>query len=404
MNNTFEFVGKIIPCKETDKFKPFSDTRFNKSDWAKKQIKFNMVCGNNRHFVEASSLYNAEHTDTMTIYTVSKGTTSDNGEKTKGEKMKIPFKDRAKPEVIEKVAEFKKFVVDTEVPKRRYNLEKAIDKFKDGSITDEQMESLGVHNIEECEKALADSKKKRHEFISEYDFVDFLNKFVNNEKIKDMMFRATGDYTLEYNEKSDVWYREYVVTRIYRVENDAETKSEMTLNLVFGREAVDEENFDTTKKYHINGYLSQYLSTYKKNFFCPMTLTIDGNGDEKAEKKATAFKKKFVFADNNERDYREIGLVCNVLDGSQKVELTEDMLTEEQRENLEFGLITMEDIQRELGKDIYGEKVTDVVVSSLARGYSGGAKDTDYAEKDFGKPRAEISEDDEEDLFDEDDI
>ena len=402
MNNTFEFIGKIVPCKETDKFKPYSDKRFNNSDWAKKQIKFNMVCGNNRHFVEASCLYNAAHTDAMTIYTVSKGTTSDSGEKTKGEKMEIPFKDRTKTAIIEKVAEFKKFVVDTEVPKRRYNLEKAIDKFKDGSITDEQMESLGIHSIEDCEKALEESKKKRHEFISEYDFVDFLNKLVHNDKIKDMIFKVSGEYTLEYNEKDDVWYRKYAVNRIYRVENDTETKSEMTLGFVFDRNAVDDENFNTTKKYRVNGYVSQYLSTYKKSFFCPMTLTIDGNGDEKAQKKADTFKKKFDFADDNEREYREIGLVCNVLDGAQKVELTEDMLTEEQRENLEYGLITMEDIQRELGKDIYGEKITDIVMSSLARGFSGGAKDTEYTKKDFGKPCVE-SNDDDENIFDEDD-
>ena len=83
------------------------------------------------------------------------------------------------------------------------------------------------------------------------------------------------------------------------------------------------------------------------------------------------------------------------------------MLTEEQRENLEFGLITMDDIRRELGKDIYGEKITDVVIDGLARGYSNGAKDTAYTEKDFGKPRvacAVIEDNEDEDLFDEDDI
>ena len=31
MNNTFEFVGKISPCKETDSFKPYSTVRFNNS-------------------------------------------------------------------------------------------------------------------------------------------------------------------------------------------------------------------------------------------------------------------------------------------------------------------------------------------------------------------------------------
>lgn len=402
MNNTFEFVGKISPCKETDKFKPYSETKFD-SGWAKKQIKFNIVCDTNRHLLEVSSLYDSKNTDKMKIYTFSKGTTSDSGEKVKGEKMEVSFKDRTKPEIIEKVAEFKKFVVDTEVPKRRYNLEKAIDKFKDGSITDEQMESLGVHSIDECEKALAESKKKKHEFISEYDFVDYLNKFVNSDKIKDMTFRVTGDYTLEYNEKNDVWYRKFTVTRIYRTDETA--KSQVTLGLTFGKEAVDDNDFDDTKKIHINGFLSTYLSTYKKNCFCPITLTLDGNGDEKAEKKALAFKKKFAFPDTCDCDYREIGLVCNVLDGAQRIELTLDELSDEQRENVEFGLTTLEEIKKELGKDIFGERVTDIIIDSLARGYSGGAKDTAYSDKDFGKPRLETNtvDTDDEDIFDEDD-
>ena len=36
MNNTFEFVGKLVPCKETDNFKPYSSIRFKDSDWGKK--------------------------------------------------------------------------------------------------------------------------------------------------------------------------------------------------------------------------------------------------------------------------------------------------------------------------------------------------------------------------------
>lgn len=399
MNNTFEFVGKILPCKETEKFKPYSDIKFE-SGWSKKSIKFNVVCGTNRHTVESNSLYNSKNLDTMTIYTFSKGTVSDSGERAKGEKMTISFKDRNKSDVIEKVAEFKKFVVDTEVPGRRYALEKAIDKFKDGSITDEQMNNLGVHNIDEATSKFRESKEKKHEFISEYDFVDFLNKFVNSEKIKNMLFKVTGTYELEYSEKEDRWYRHFFVQRIYRVEDDAEIISHGTFGIVFGREAVDDNDYEATKKYHINGFIPQYLGSYKKTFFSPITLTIDGNGDEKTQKKAEGFKKKFVFPENTEYDYREIGVVCDMLDGAQKVEITEDMLSDEQKENLAYGLITMEDIIKELGKDVYGGRVTDIVIQSLARGYSSGAKETAYTEKNFCKPH--LDTDDDEDIFNDD--
>ena len=66
----------------------------------------------------------------------------------------------------------------------------------------------------------------------------------------------------------------------------------------------------------------------------------------------------------------------------------------------------MDDIIKELGKDVYGDKVTDITVVSLARGYSSGAKDTVYSENDFCKPHIETTEttnDTEENIFDEDD-
>ena len=409
MNNTFEFVGKLVPCKETDNFKPYNTIQFKDSDWGKKSIKLNMVCGTNRHFLEVSELINVANEKSMKIYTFSKGTQGDDGTKNKGEKLEVSFADRLKPEIIEKVAEFKKYVVDTEIAGRRYKLEKAIDKFKDGSITDEQMKELGVNNIEECEKTLKESKSKKHEFISAYDFIDFLNKLVNNEKIKDMIFKVTGNYEVDYDSKNDIWYRHLIPQRIYRAADDATVMSQCTFGVTFGREAIDDTDFSEKKKIHINAYIPQYLSNYKKTFFCPIPFTIDGNGDEKAEKKALGFKKKFTFPDECSCDYREIGVVCDILDGAQKVELTEDMLTDEQKENLEFGLCTMDDIIKELGKDVYGDKITDIVINALSRGYSGGSKDTAYTDKDFRKPCIDTStstdiDDDVEDIFDEDEI
>lgn len=399
MYNTFEFVGKIMPCKETESFKPYREIMFKDSEWGKKSISFNIVCGTNRHFLDISELINKDMSKSK-IYTFGKSMTDESGNKSKGEKLTINFGDRLKPENIEKVAEFKKYVVDTEVPGRRYLLENAIDKFKEGTITDEEMNKLGVHSADECETALAESKKKKHEFISAYDFIDFLKKFVNSDKIKNVVFKITGNYELEYNEKDDRWYRHYVPQRIYRAADDAEQISHLNLGLTFGREAVDDTDYGETKKYHINAYISQYLSQYKKNWFSPITLTVDGNGDEKAEKKAIVFKKKFNFPESCDCDYREIGVVCDIIDGAQILQLTEDMLSEEQKENLSFGLITMDEIRKELGKDIYGDKVTDIVLEGLARGYSSGAKDTVYTDKDFVKPYiGGTTDDDGDDIF-----
>lgn len=406
VSNTFKFVGNIVPCKETEKFHPYETAKFPNSDWGKKSIKFNMVCGNNRHLVESSALFNIVAPNQMKIYTYSKGSINADGTRVKGEKLQINFNDRHKTDVIANVAEYKKFIVDTEMPFRRKKLEAAIDKFKESTVTDDIMEELGVHSLEECEKAYEESNSKRHEFISEYDFVDYLNLFVNNEEFKKMKFKVIGNYDLEYDAKNDKWYRHLNVHKIYRQPDDAEIISHVTFGVVFGRECIDKSDFDETKKAHANIYISQYIQKFHAPFFSPLRLTIDGNGDDKSYKKACGFMKILDFPDTCDCDYREVGLVCKLLNGAQEVELTEDMLTDEQRENIEFGLTTLEDIKRELGKPVYGDRVTDIVIEKLVKGYSKGAQDTAFSEKDFGKPYDKdiVNDDldDEDNIFDED--
>ena len=395
MANTFDFVGNIVACKATDSFKPYEKKVFD-SGWGKTTLKFNVACGNNRHFLEIGVL-TPENIESATIYT-SKKVEVDG--KTKYENIQVSYADRNKADVISSVAPFKKFVIDTEIPKRRYQLEKALEKFKDGTITDEMIADVGIDSLEDCQIEYDKSLKRKHEFIWEYDFIEFLNKLINNPLIKDYKWHITGSYELEYNTENDQWYRKFKPQRIYRAADSDEYKSQGEFVVVFGKDAVDDSSFDETKKLHINGYIGQYLGKpYKKICYAPMVFTVDGSVSDDAKKAAMGFKKKFTFPDNYEGEYREIGIVTKILDGAQTVELTEDMLTDEQRENIEFGLITLEDIKKELGKPVYGDKVTDIVITGLAKGYSNGANDTVYTAEDMGKPKSSL---DEINIFDED--
>ena len=396
MYNTFEFVGKVIPIKESDKFKPYEEKVFD-SGWTNRQFKFNAVCGCNRHMLEIQGgSWNGKSGKDDYIYTFSKATSDNSGNKVKGENIKILFADRLKQNEVDKVAEFRKFIVDLEQPNRRYNLEKAIDKFKEGTITTEQMETLGCNSIEECEKALAESQKKRKEFISAWDFAEYMNKVANSEKIKNKIFKITGNYEVTYSEKHGQFYRHLIPSRIYLADDNAEQTSEASFGLFFNRETIDDNDFAETGKYHVNAFLRQYDNSYKKELACPITITIDSNTDSK---KAEGFKKKFTFPETD-ASWREIGVTVILLDGAQKVEITEDMLTDEQKENLEYGFVTLEDIAKELGGNVYGDKIQDIVITGLARGYSKGSQDTAYQDSDFSTPTHDTSE---EDIFTDDD-
>ena len=93
-----------------------------------------------------------------------------------------------------------------------------------------------------------------------------------------------------------------------------------------------------------------------------------------------------------------------MLNGSQKMQITEDMLTEEQKDDLDCGLITMEDIIADKGGNVYGERIQEYQFVKTARGFTNGRNDTAYTDDDMTiKPLVNEAEEAIEDIFDDDD-
>lgn len=397
----FEMVGKISLGKETDKFKPYSEHKYD-SGWVKRRIMFNAICGDNRHLltVDAGSFADG-HGD---VFTFSKGSVDDSGNKVKGESLKIPFKDRLTSPKLAEVAEFKKFVFDLEKPNRRYKLEKAAEKVKEGTnLTDEELTELGLNSEAEVNEALEKSNKKRHEFISEWDFAEFIKKVIDSGKYADKKFFIKGNAEYSYSDNKQQVYESYIPQRIYLATDDAEEYSTATVKIIYNKDSLDDMSVEEKGKYYVNGYMFEYDRNRKANIPVPVTVTIPvspEDADEKAKKKVDAIKRKFTVDDDT---YKEFGVEVNMLNGAQKVEITDDMLTDEQKEDLDCGLITLDDIRADLGGSVYGDRIHEYQFKKIARGYSRGRVDTVYTEDDMTiKPiEAELPEGTE-DLFDDD--
>ena len=397
----FEMVGKISLGKETDKFKPYSEHKYD-SGWVKRRIMFNAICGDNRHLltVDAGSFADG-HGD---VFTFSKGSVDDSGNKVKGESLKIPFKDRLTSPKLAEVAEFKKFVFDLEKPNRRYKLEKAAEKIKEGtSLTDEELKDLELDSEAEVNDALEKSNKKRHEFISEWDFAEFIKKVIDSGKYADKKFFIKGNAEYSYSDNKQQVYESYIPQRIYLAADDAEEYSTATVKIIYNKDSLDDMSVEEKGKYYVNGYMFEYDRNRKANIPVPVTVTIPvspEDADEKAKKKVDAIKRKFTVDDDT---YKEFGVEVNMLNGAQKVEITDDMLTDEQKEDLDCGLITLDDIRADLGGSVYGDRIQEYQFKKIARGYSRGRVDTVYTEDDMTiKPiEAELPEGTE-DLFDDD--
>lgn len=400
----FEMIGKISMPKATDKFNPYSETKYE-SGWVRRSIRFNASCGDNRHMlaVDAGSFADG-HGDVLTF---TKGSVDENGNKIKGESIKIPFKERLTSKRLPEVAEFRKFIVDLEENGRRRKLQAACEKVKNGtSLTDEELNDLHIENESELKDELTKSEQKRHEFISEWDFAAFIKKVIDSGKYNNKKFYIKGNGSYQYSDKNQKVYDSLVPNRIYLADDDAEEYSTATVKVFFNKDSLDDMSVEEKGKYYVNAYQMEYDQGGRKDangktalIPVPTTIVIPcaaEEADDKAKKKVEAIKKKFTC---DTEEYREYGCEVNMLNGAQKSEITEDMLTDEQKEDLELELITLDDIRREMGQ-VYGERVNELQFIKPARGYTKGSIESVYTPDDM---IIKDVVDDDEDLFDEDD-
>lgn len=365
----FEIVATLKAMKDGDNFSAY-EVRDFASGWQNTRYRFNAISGNNRFRLEiGGGKWNDDKKNR--ILTFSK---AEPGKKPG--KLEVKWEDRKKPEVIEQVAGFRIYTCNLLTFDERKALE-------DEGNTDE-------------------AKKKNHQFLEKTEFATLVKKVIDSNKYTGAKFRIIGTVDFQYSAKDNQFYRTLSVDKMYKVPDDTPYKAEITMNAFYTEGAVDAESYDDTKKMLFNCYTDYYFSNVKGNRFVPMTLVINGNGDEKAEKKAVGFKKMFEKFDDD-ATVRKVGLVCDMIDGSESLAITYDDLDEDTRDNIDMGLIELEDAIRAFGGTMMGNRVTEYRVKSLARNSAKGSEPTVYTENNlYALPVIEEVEE-EVDLFDGDD-
>ena len=362
----FQFTGKLRAVKDG-----YTEQEFS-GGLIKKRVRAQMVCGDSTQFIEATALVWKDEKKNIirTFKHVENG---------KDEKLEVKWADRFNEDIVNSVAGYRRWVIDT-----------------DSYATRKALEEAGQD--EELEK----SKKKRKEFIHAADFVDYLVKILNNEKSKDMVFRVNGTVDFSYSANKDQYYRAFTPQKIWRVEDDAKQICEGSFKLYFTEGAFDDSMVEETGDYFVNAYTQYYDSNVKANAFTSMGFKIS-----KDHQKAKGFKMLFNKADEGE--VKELGVTVDFINGAKKVEITEDMLSDEQKELISIGMLDFDDIRKEMGNSVYGDRVTEIRLTGLMRGYSGGVADTSYEAIDLVKKPVKEEEkietiDEEVDIFEEDDI
>ena len=353
MANTFQFIGKISRKKEN----AFVEKSFD-SGWVINELNLIMTCGDNVQFLRASGgMWDEKHSDKNS------GMTYKYNENDKDEPITVAWSDRFDKNIVNSIANYRTYSVDTEIKETREEIKNSGD-----------------------EVAIEKSNKKHKIFITAIDFVQWLNRVTSDEKTKDWIWKVTGD--VEYSYSKGRYYRNFVPRRVYHVDSSTEPRCVGTIKTFYSEGCIDEGENDTV----FNVYTQYYDSQYKKNYFTPLPLII-ANDHEKAK----GLKKQYSKAEGE--TVRELGVNVTYINGAQKVEITEDMLTEDQLEMIEDNLITLDDIRKEMGGSVYGDKKTEMRIIGIAKGYTSGSKETVFNTGDLVKvpsndtSKTEIDED-----------
>lgn len=345
----FEIIATLKAVKDSENFKAL-EVRDFESGWQNTKYRFNAISGNNRFMLEISGGKWVDDKKNQ-ILTFSRAEAGK-----KPEKMTVKWEDRRSQAMIDKVAGYRIYTCNL--------------------LTYDERKALEEEGKEE------DAKKKNHQFLEKTEFAALVKRVIDSGKYTDTKFRILGTVDFQYSEKNNMYYRTLSVDKMYKVSDDTPCKAEMTINTYYTEDAIDADSYDENKKYLFNCYTDYYFNSVKENRFVPMTLVINGNGDEKSEKKANAFKKKLSEFDD-EATVRKCGLVCDMIDGSESLAITYDDLDEDTRDNIDMGLIELEDAIKALGGTMTGDRITEYRVKSLARNSAKGSEATIYTEENL---------------------
>lgn len=406
--DTFEIIGTVHAIN-SDKLKGFESKTSDKG-YNTKTCRFNVKSGSNTimcqvkggvHVVESNGKTKVDPNEK--VYTRSKGVDG------KGENIQIPFADRKKEDVIESVAAFRRLIIDDEVKDSRNKLWAIRKALTNGdSLTDEQFEFLSVTTVEEAEEAI--KNRARHEYLHEWDYADAVNKLVNSAN---GLYKVSGNVEISYDMATKTAYKNYAVTKVEKMPDDVETHAYVSMDVYFNKDSLDIENWVETKGEKkipdisgvavVNGkqmfYCNDSRYNIKGTFATDVAFEIPGINKNYGIK--NRFAKSF-----DDVTWKSIRLNLNIIDGTEEVELTEEMLTEDQLIDIECGATTLEEIKADMNGKIYGDRVRKYTFRSLTN-QSKGEEDTEFTDEDMLPPHSADTDADEledEDIFDDDEI
>ena len=301
----FSFVGTpVIPKQKSDTKRPFcKEGEYVDKQTKKKRKTLSMTFGvketdSNMAFVEAFD----------SVQPTIKTMDADN------EKMDVDWDDRFDEEIVDKVASYRKYIVD-----------------------------LG----EEC--------GGRQEFITVYDMIQHLQEYLPQY---DGRVVVTGQFTRDWYAKKKMYYSKFRIQNVFAAPDERKSRLMITADLFYNKDSFDDSDFDENKKITLDCYIEQYINKDEGRKYVPIQVVFSGakyDMENERHKKLLDYKMKYIKVKNKNMVHIPWEMV--LLRGAEEADFDESMLTDAQKEQIELGIKTLDDFKPK--GNIYGDRIDE---------------------------------------------
>lgn len=377
--DTFVFYGKLASIKKTEKFSPITHNLYD-SGWETMQVKFNVQSNGNRILCSMNGGRWADCNKNI-IRTFTANKTDENGKTVKGTMIEIPWSDRFDEKYMSQVPDYRKWIIDL----GDYSIRKSLQNIVDGKATDTDMEIANVSSVDEAKSALEKSNKRRHVYLDAYDACEFMQKVLASDKIKDTIFRVSGVVEKQYNAEKEQFYTNYAVNKI-EIPSEDKGFAQMSVDFYFTNGCVDDSDFNETGKAYISGFTRYYDGRAKENGFAPITIVV------RDDKQLTGAKAKL----KGEDEVMNIGVIVDVIDGTEMNAITYDDLSDEDKFDIDCGLLDLDEVIKNVGDKKAGDKIKEIRLNRY-NPRKRTVESTAYSVDDLHPAIANVEEDEDED-------
>lgn len=248
-----------------------------------------------------------------------------------------------------------------------------------------------VKNIANFKKHVVKIGDDRKEFISDYDFVQYLAEIADTLKTT----RVTVTGQTQTNVYKGKITQRFQIQNVYEASEDSSNQLRVSGEYFFNKNSFDFSDWNSEHKIIINGYIYAYINKDVQNKYVPLSVTLDCSKiDWENEKHVKLVKYKLMMlgcelVDDKPKcklknsNFYKMSTIFAYQNGAEEVEFTEDMLTDTQKELLELGVKTLDDFKP--AGNAYGERIQAYkIVDFDVRGdYENGIVDTELKESEF---------------------